>query len=128
MAPNVTWYNKESVEAYNKEQLRQKWLETKQSYYESLRRREQVINFGYLPPENKFNFKKKEFLCPESFCSTQNWPPHVNVSNFQAEENVFILKIFGTSRWEKSSSNPPPLPPDWSILLKLVRTCLKDKN
>ena len=39
---------------------------------------------------------------------------YVSFSNFQAEENFFIFKIFGTSRWEKSSSNPP----DWSILLK----------
>ena len=30
-----------------------------------LRRREQVIRFDYLPPENWFNFN--EFLCPESF-------------------------------------------------------------
>ena len=40
--------------------------------------------------------------------------PHVNFSNFQAEENFFIFKIYGTSRWEKSSRNPL----DWSILLK----------
>ena len=40
--------------------------------------------------------------------------PHVNFNNFQAEENFFIFKIFGTSRWRKSSSNTP----DWSILLK----------
>ena len=32
----------------------------------------QVIRFDYLPPENGFNFKKNEFLCPESFFSTQN--------------------------------------------------------
>ena len=35
-------------------------------------KREQVIQFDYLPPENGFNFKKKEFLCPESFFATQN--------------------------------------------------------
>ena len=51
----------------------------------SLGRRERVTKFGYLPPENGFNFKKNEFLCPESFFSTQNWPPpHVNFSKFQA--------------------------------------------
>ena len=36
------------------------------------REMEQVIKFGYLPPENGFNFKKNEFLCPESFFSSQN--------------------------------------------------------
>ena len=40
--------------------------------------------------------------------------PYVNFNNFQAEENFFIFKIFGTSWWRKSNSNPP----DWSILLK----------
>ena len=30
-------------------------------YKISLGRREQVIKFGYLPPENGFNFKKKSF-------------------------------------------------------------------
>ena len=40
-----------------------------------LGRKEQVIKFGYLPREDGFNFKRSEFLCPESFFSTQNWPP-----------------------------------------------------
>ena len=35
-------------------------------------RREQVIEFGYLPPENGFNLKKMSFYCPESFFSTQS--------------------------------------------------------
>ena len=30
----------------------------------SLGRREQVNKFGYLSPENGFNFFKNEFLCP----------------------------------------------------------------
>ena len=37
-----------------------------------LGKREQIIKFGYLPPEKGFNVKEKEFLCPESFFSTQN--------------------------------------------------------
>ena len=32
---------------------------------------------------------RNEFLCPESFFLTQNWP-HVNFRNFQAEENLFL--------------------------------------
>ena len=35
--------------------------------------------FGYLPPENGFRFKKKSFLCPESFFSTQI-DPRVSIS------------------------------------------------
>ena len=37
--------------------------------------------------------------------------PHVNFSNFQAEENFFSFKIF--ERLEEHQQ-----PPDWSILLK----------
>ena len=58
----------------------------------SLRRREQVIKFGYLPPENGFNFKKNEFLCPESFFST------LQFQQFSSRGNFSILKVFGTSR------------------------------
>ena len=35
-------------------------------------KREQVIKFGYLSPENGFNSKNNEFLCSDSFISTQN--------------------------------------------------------
>ena len=45
-------------------------------YKISLGRREQnSSNSAIYPPENKFNFLKNEFLCPESFFSIQNWPP-----------------------------------------------------
>ena len=37
----------------------------------SLERREWLIKFGYLPPENGFNFQKVSFYA-ESFFSTQN--------------------------------------------------------
>ena len=68
-------------------------------------RRERVIQFGYLLPENGFNFKKVTFYVQiRSF--RPKIDPQVNFSNFQAEENFFIFKIFGTSRWQKSSSNP----------------------
>ena len=56
---------------------------------------------------------KKWVLSPESFFSTQNWPPpHVNFSNFQAEESFSFSKFL--RRLKKRSSSPP----DWSILLK----------
>ena len=79
------------------------------------KRREQVIRFDYLPPEteNGFNFKKTSFYV-QNRSSRPKIDPHVNFNNFQAEEDFFIFKIFGTSRWRKSSSSHP----DWSILLK----------
>ena len=79
----------------------------------SLGIRERVMKFGYLPPENGFNFKKMSFYV-QNRSSRSKIDPHVNFSNFQAWEKIFIFKIFGTSRWEKSSSNPP----GWPILLK----------
>ena len=80
----------------------------------SLWRREQVIEFGYLTPENGFKFYKNEFLCSESFSSTQNWPPMSISAIFKQRKFFLIFKIFETFRWEKSSSNLP----DWLILLR----------
>ena len=72
-----------------------------------LKRREQVILFDYLAPENGFNFKKKRVFMSRIVLLDPKLTPHVNFNNFQAEENFFIFKIFGASRWRKSSSNPP---------------------
>ena len=69
----------------------------------SLERRERVIVFGYLPPENGFNFKKISFYV----LLNPKLTPHANFSNFQAQEIFFIFNIFGTSQGEKSGSNPP---------------------
>ena len=60
-------------------------------------RRELVIRFGYLPPENGFNFKKMSFYV-QNRSPRLKIDPHVNFNNFQAEENFFIFKIFGTSQ------------------------------
>ena len=79
-----------------------------------LKRRERVIRFDYLSLENGFNFKKKRVFMSRIVLLDPKLTLHVNFNNFQAEENFFIFKIFGTSRWRKSSSNSL----DWSILLK----------
>ena len=63
----------------------------------SLRRRERVIKFGYLPSENGFNVYKMGSHVQNS-SSRPKIDPHVNFSNFQVEEKFFIFKIFGTSR------------------------------
>ena len=56
----------------------------------SLRRRERVIKFGYLPPENGFNFKKTSFMSRIVLLDPK-LTLHVNFSNFQVEENFFLL-------------------------------------
>ena len=59
-------------------------------------KREQVIRFDYLPPVNEFHFNKTSIYV-QSRSSRPRIDPHVNFNNFQAEENFFILKIFGRS-------------------------------
>ena len=51
--------------------------------------REQVIKFGYLPPENEFDLKNEFYVQNRS--SRPKIDPHVNFSSFQVEENFFIL-------------------------------------
>ena len=65
-------------------------------------------NSAIYPPKTSLTFKKMDFYV-QNRSSRSKIDPHVNFSDFQAEENFFIFKIFGTSRWEMSSSNPPPL-------------------
>ena len=55
------------------------------------------MKFGYLPPENGFNFKKMGFYV-QNRSSRPKIDPHVNFSNFEAKEKFFIFKIFGTSQ------------------------------
>ena len=78
----------------------------------SLGRRERVMKFGYLPPENGFNFKKW-VLCPESFFSTQNWPP-MSISAIFKHRKIFHFQNF----WDVSMRKEQQQPPDWPILLK----------
>ena len=72
----------------------------------SLGRREQVMKFGYLPPENGFNFKKNEFLCPESFFSTQNWPPMSISAIFKHRKNFSFSKFLGRLDEKRAAATP----------------------
>ena len=56
-------------------------------------KKKRVIRLGYLPPENEFNFKRNELLCPESFFSTQNWPP-MSISAIFKQRNIFHFQNF----------------------------------
>ena len=60
----------------------------------SLGRREGVIKFGYLPPENGFNFRKMSFMF-RIILLDPKLTPHVNFNNFQAEENFSFSKFLG---------------------------------
>ena len=75
-------------------------------YKVSLERRERVIKFGYLSPENGFNFKKKEFICPESFFSTQNWPP-LSISAIFKQRKIFHFQNFWNVSMRKERRQPP---------------------
>ena len=70
-----------------------------------LKRRERVIRFNYLPPENGFNFKKTSFYV-QNRSSRPKIDPPCQFQQFSSRGQFFIFKIFGTSRWQKSSSNP----------------------
>ena len=72
-----------------------------------LKRREQVIRFDYLPPENGFNFKKKRVFMSRIVFLDPKLTPHVNFDNFQAEENFFIFKILGRLDDERVAATPP---------------------
>ena len=83
---------------------------TSQSF---LGRREQVTRFGYLLPENGFNFQKMSFYA-QYRSSRPKIDPHVNFSNLQAQENVSFCKFLGRNNKKRAAANPP----DRSILLK----------
>ena len=52
------------------------------------------MEFGYLPLENGFNFKKRGFYV-QNRSSRPKLTPHVNFSNFQAEENFSFSEFLG---------------------------------
>ena len=71
----------------------------------SLRRREKVIKFGYLPRENGFNFKNITFYV-QNHSSRPKIDLHVNFINFQAEENYFYFQNFWDVLMRKEQQQP----------------------
>ena len=63
----------------------------------SLKRRERVIRFDYLPPENGFNFKKTSFYVQNGSSRRKIDPPY-QFQQFSSRGKFFIFKIFGTSQ------------------------------
>ena len=72
-----------------------------------LSRREQVVQFGYLPPENEFNLKNKISFYVQNRSFRPKLVLPVNFSNFQAEKNFFILKLFALRLDEKRVAATP---------------------
>ena len=74
----------------------------------SLGRRERVIKFGYLPPENEFNVSKMGFYVQNrsSRPKIDPPPPNVNFSNFQAEENFSFSKFWGRLNEKRAAATP----------------------
>ena len=71
-----------------------------------LKRRERVIQFDYLPPENGFNFKKTSFYVQNRSSRPKIDPPHVNFNYFQAEENFSFSKFLGCLDDERAAATP----------------------
>ena len=77
----------------------------------SLRRRERVMKFGYLPPENGFNFKKMSFYVQNRSSRPKIDPP------CQFQQFLSIGKIFHFQNfWDVLMRKEQQHPPDWPIL------------
>ena len=72
----------------------------------SLGRRERVIKFSYLPPENEFNFEKKKSFYVQNRSSQLKIDPCVNFSNIQAEENFSFSKFLGRLNEKRAAATP----------------------
>ena len=72
----------------------------------SLGRRERVMKFGYLPPENGFSFKKNEFLYPESFFRPKIDPP-CQFQQFSSIGKIFHFQNFWDVSMRKEQQQPP---------------------
>ena len=77
-------------------------------------------------PENGSNFKKNESSESRIFVLDPKLTPHVNFSNFQAEKNFVIFKIFDMSPSKKEWQQPPwwiNFAKIWSeLILKITRS------
>ena len=60
-------------------------------------KKERVIQFDYLPPENGFNLNKTSFYVQNRSSRPKIDLPPINFNNFQAEEN-FSFSKFGKSQ------------------------------
>ena len=72
----------------------------------SLERREQVIKFCYLPPENRFNFKKNEGFFQNRSCQSKI-DPLMSISAIFKQRKIFSFsKFLGCLDKKRAAANP----------------------
>ena len=73
----------------------------------SLGRREQVMKFGYLPPENELNFKKMSFYVQNRSSRPKIDPPSMSISTiFKHRKNVSFSKFLGRLDEKRAAATP----------------------
>ena len=72
----------------------------------SLGRREQVMKFGYLPPENGFNFKKMSFYV-QNRSSRPKIDPLCQFQQFSSIGKIFHFQNFWDVSMRKEQQQPP---------------------
>ena len=72
----------------------------------SLRRREWVMKFGYLPPENGFNFKKMSFYV-QNRSSRPKIDPPCQFQQFSSIGKIFHFQNFWDVSMRKEQQQPP---------------------
>ena len=72
----------------------------------SLGRREQVMKFGYLPPENGFNFKKMSFYV-QNRSSRPKIDPPCQFQQFSSIGKIFHFQNFWDVSMRKEQQQPP---------------------
>ena len=72
----------------------------------SLRRRERVMKFGYLPPENGFNFKKMSFHV-QNRSSRPKIDPPCQFQQFSSIGKIFHFQNFWDVSMRKEQQQPP---------------------
>ena len=71
-----------------------------------LKRRERVIQFDYLPPENGFNFKKTSFYV-QNRSSRPKIDPTMSISTIFKQRKIFHFKNFWDVSMTKEQQQPP---------------------
>ena len=71
----------------------------------SLWRRERVIEFRCSPTRTRVLTLKNDF-CPESFSSTQNWPPMSISAIFKQRKNFSFSKFFRRLNEKRAAATP----------------------
>ena len=72
----------------------------------SLGRREQVMKYGYLPPENGFNFKKMSFYV-QNRSSRPKIDPPCQFEQFSSIGKIFHFQNFWDVSMRKEQQQPP---------------------